>query len=115
MNKNFIRITENDLHMLIKESVNKILNEYTFGRYMFDGVSPDDKKRYQMEDDWFRDREKPYDYYTANDLMYNHNVHDNAFTSSGSKRSDRRLDSFESGKRGDMSRRFNGTLNSLKK
>lgn len=114
MNNKLIRITESDLHMLIRESVDKILKEYTFGRHMMSGISPEDKKRYEMEDDWVRDSEKPYDYDSSNSKMYNHNVHDNAFKSSGSKRVNR-LDSFDAGKRGDMSRRFNGTLDSLKK
>ena len=42
MNKKIIRLTESDLHRIIKESVNKVLNEVQFGGESFHGDNPTD-------------------------------------------------------------------------
>ena len=42
MNKKLIRLTESDLHRIVKESVNMILNEVQFGGKSLHGDNPDD-------------------------------------------------------------------------
>lgn len=42
MNKNRIRLTESQLHRVIKESVKRILNEVEFGGESLHGNSPED-------------------------------------------------------------------------
>lgn len=108
-----IRLTENDLKEVVSKIVNNILKEgYMYGRHADDKLSPEEKKQSQMEDDWYRAEEKPYDYYTANNNKYNHNVHDDAIRHSGAKKHSR-LDSFDDTKRGNSVRKFNGTLDSI--
>ena len=43
MNKKLIRLTESDLHRMVKESVNRILNEYTngFTEKLYNNMAPD--------------------------------------------------------------------------
>ena len=42
MAKKIIRLTENDLHKLIKESVEKILKEERYGPFGSDDADPED-------------------------------------------------------------------------
>lgn len=92
----------------LKES---FVDEYTYGTYLEKGLSPEEIKKRQMEDDWVKIEEKPYMYDTSTDDYYNYNVFDDAFIASGRKKSGR-LDAF-----GDDARvkRFNGTKNSVRK
>lgn len=65
-------------------------------------------------DDSFGKNWNYYDY--ANDKGeddYNYNVHDNAFDAAGAKGRVGRLNSFDDDSKGEMSRKFNGTLSSL--
>ena len=62
MNKKLIRLTESDLHRIVKESVNRILRESQFGNYR---VSRSPKKKYaderkDNEGDW-EDHSKNYE------------------------------------------------------
>ena len=48
MNKKLIRLTESDLHRIVRESVNKVLNEVQFGGESLHGWyadSPEDKRK----------------------------------------------------------------------
>lgn len=192
VNKKTIRLTESDLHKVIKEAVNiilkedyysakrpygsrklsdfssdeaKALNDYDSGfgvwqRHKFDGskdtfepaplindpynepmfpeneqpyqywdslrnfddrhpIDPSSKdKEYQINKSWMDDSfGKNWNYYDyANDEGeddYNYNVHDNAFDAAGAKGRVGRLNSFDDDSKGEMSRKFNGTLSSL--
>ena len=42
MNKKLIRLTEQDLHRIVKESVNKVLNEIQYGGESLHGNNPED-------------------------------------------------------------------------
>ena len=42
MNKKLIRLTESDLHKIVKESVNRVLNEVQFGGESLHGNNPED-------------------------------------------------------------------------
>ena len=55
----------------MKES---FVNEYTYGTYLEKGLSPEEIKKRQMEDDWAKIEEKPYMYDTSTDDYYNYNV-----------------------------------------
>ena len=44
MNKKLIRLTESDLHRVVKESVNKVLNEVMYNGKSLHGNNPDDWK-----------------------------------------------------------------------
>ena len=45
MNKKLIRLTESDLHRIVKESVNRVLNEVEFRGRTFHGNMPDDWRK----------------------------------------------------------------------
>ena len=65
MNKKLIRLTESDLHNIVKESVNKILNEWEYAGWIndiedpieYDPNDPESVKEREIEDSWreFRD------------------------------------------------------------
>lgn len=75
----------------------------------------DEDKAYQMDRDWNNYREKNYIGFEDDESDdYNHNVHLNAFRSSGAKKAGT-LDAFDDTNRGDKVRRFNGTMRSLRK
>jgi len=187
--KKIIRLTESDLHDIIKESVKKILKEDYYsmqkpygsrkfsdfsskdskGLYDYDpnfAVShtlgtnkyepaplgnipnnepefPEDEqpyqywnsirdfdnrhpidpsledKKYQMDKSWrdnsFGKNWSDYDYADEDGEMdYNHNVHDNAFDSSGAKGRIGRINAFDDDWKGEKAKKFNGTLSSLK-
>lgn len=192
--KKIIRLTESDLHRIVKESVKKILkedyysmqkpygnrklsdfsseeskalNDYDQGfgvwqKHKFDGSkdtfepaplgnipynepefpedeqpyqywnsirdfddrhpidpSPEDKK-YQMDKSWrdnsFGKNWSNYDYADEDgEDDYNFNVHDNAFDAAGAKGRVGRLSSFDDDFKGNKARKFNGTMNSLRK
>lgn len=192
--KKIIRLTESDLHRIVKESVKKILkedyysmqkpygnrklsdfsseeskalNDYDQGfgvwqKHKFDGSkdtfepaplgnipynepefpedeqpyqywnsirdfddrhpidpSPEDKN-YQMDKSWrdnnFGKNWSNYDYADEDgENDYNFNVHDNAFDAAGAKGRVGRLNSFDDDFKGNKARKFNGTMNSLRK
>lgn len=192
--KKIIRLTESDLHRIVKESVKKILkedyysmqkpygnrklsdfsseeskalNDYDQGfgvwqKHKFDGSkdtfepaplgnipynepefpedeqpyqywnsirdfddrhpidpSPEDKN-YQMDKSWrdnsFGKNWSNYDYADEDgEDDYNFNVHDNAFDAAGAKGRVGRLNSFDDDFKGNKARKFNGTMNSLRK
>ena len=192
--KKIIRLTESDLHRIVKESVKKILkedyysmqkpygnrklsdfsseeskalNDYDQGfgvwqKHKFDGSkdtfepaplgnipynepefpedeqpyqywnsirdfddrhpidpSPEDKN-YQMDKSWrdnsFGKNWSNYDYADEDgEDDYNFNVHDNAFDAAGAKGRVGRLNSFDDDFKGNKARKFNGTINSLRK
>lgn len=187
--KKIIKLTESDLHRIVKEAVNRILKEdyysmqrpygrrklsdfssedskglydydpnfavvhtlgtnkyepaplgnipnnepefpedeqpYQYWRSIrdFDDRHPidpsDEDKRYQMDKDW-RDTSfgKNWSYYDYADEDgkedYNHNVHDNAFDSSGANGRVGRLNVFDDDFKGNKARKFNGTIKSLR-
>ena len=45
MNKKLIRLTESDLHRIVKESVNRVLSEVEFRGREFHGNRPDDWRK----------------------------------------------------------------------
>ena len=81
--------------------------------------SPEDKN-YQMDKSW---RDNSFgknwsNYYYADEDGeddYNFNVHDNAFDAAGAKGRVGRLNSFDDDFKGNKARKFNGTMNSLRK
>lgn len=80
----------------------------------------DEDKEYQMDKSWRDDRWlsnwSDFDYADEDGHSdYNFNVHDNAFDASGAKGRVGRLDALDNGGKGDKARKFNGTLNSLRK
>ena len=192
--KKIIRLTESDLHRIVKESVKKILkedyysmqkpygnrklsdfsseeskalNDYDQGfgvwqKHKFDGSKdtfepaplgnipynepefPDDEqpyqywnsirdfddrhpidpspedKNYQMDKSWrdnnFGKNWSNYDYADKDvEDDYNFNVYDNAFDAAGAKGRVGRLNSFDDDFKGNKARKFNGTMNSLRK
>jgi len=192
MAKQIIRLTESDLHKIIKESVNKILKEdyysmqkpygsrklsdfsskeakglydydpnfavsYKLGKNNpeyepaplgnipynepefpedeqpfqywdaikdFDNRKPIDPssedKAYQMDKDWrdnsFGNNWSDYDYADDNGADdYNYNTHNDAFEAYGAKGRVGRLNSFDDTPQGRKARKFNGTINSLRK
>lgn len=58
MDKKLIRLTEGDLHRIVKESVNKVLTELDWRTY----ANAAKKSREQASTDWDRAKEDPYDY-----------------------------------------------------
>ena len=81
--------------------------------------SPEDKN-YQMDKSWrdnsFGKNWSNYDYADEDgEDDYNFNVHDNAFDAAGAKGRVGRLNSFDDDFKGNKARKFNGTMNSLRK
>ena len=87
MGKQIIRLTESDLHRIVKESVNKILREgwdYNLGLLESDTETEDEKRKRQMNDDW-RDIERHMEYYNSShpgDSKYSQSSLGDAFASS---------------------------------
>lgn len=191
MNKKLIRLTESDLHRIVRESVNKVLtedyysmnrpygnrklsdyssedskklNDYDKGfgvwqKHNFGGgedtfepaplgnipnnepefaedeqpyqywrslrdyeermpIDPSDEdKKFQMDRDWHEQdlRDNYFDYSDSSDRDYNYNIHSDAFDASGANGRVTRLDSFDDTSGGRKARKFNGTLNSLRR